>query len=128
MYTPFYVTGVSQQTEVSCGAFASGFVVSCVQHKCPSQIRFACDQDMRTHLSQCLDTNTFTMIPSNSRTSDTSILNPPNSFIRTLGEIERQKQLQNKKNEARNSEAILEFDWQLCVSNKPLHRNILECG
>ena len=128
VYTPRYITGVTQQKEVSCGAFATAFAVCCAQHRPPEGFKFLPDSKMRQHLLQCIVNEEMTMFPivgtdnipsfvvgaesrGNASTKNKSAVETRKipcqgtggkSVMNILCEIERQKLLQKKKDDDTN--------------------------
>ena len=128
VYTPKYVTGVTQQKEVSCGAYATAFAVCCAQHRPPEGFKFVPDREVRQHLLQCIVNEEMTMFPivgtenipsfvvgaesrGNASTKNKSAVQTQKipcqgtggkSVMNILCEIERQKLLQKKKDDDTN--------------------------
>ncbi|KAK3094305.1 hypothetical protein FSP39_000082 [Pinctada imbricata] len=63
IYKPCYVTGVTQQTDPSCGAYACAFAVACANHTPPECISFGKDLDMRSHLHKCINSKNIQSFP-----------------------------------------------------------------
>ena len=128
VYTPRYVVGVTQQKEVSCGAYATAFAVCCAQHRPPEGFKFVPDREVRQHLLKCIVNEEMTMFPiigteyipsravavesgMNTFTKNKSAvetLKTPcqgtggKSVMNILCEIERQKLLQKRKDDDSN--------------------------